>query len=78
MVEPGTVAVESALDYAGYYLDFTLTNEDGLTLSYWPQGAGDTRQELKLDRGRFLVRVRSVRSGCRTFSLTLSHVGRRF
>ncbi|HXI54563.1 MAG TPA: hypothetical protein VNO55_00765 [Polyangia bacterium] len=64
--------VESTLPYAGYYLDFTITDEAQRTVDYWPQGAGKTSHAMALGPGRYLLQIRSAFSGCRTFSLALS------
>jgi len=69
---PSTLTLESTLPYAGFYLDFTLSNEAQQTVDYWPQGAGKTSQTMVLDPGRYLLQIRSAFSGCQTFSLAFS------
>ena len=76
IAEPSMVTIESTMTYSGYYLDFTLTAENGTHVAYWPQGAGKTRHEQALDPGRYLLRMRSALSGCRMFTLNFTHVAR--
>jgi hypothetical protein len=76
IAEPSMVAIESTMTYAGYYLDFTLTADNGAHVAYWPQGAGKTRHEQALDPGRYMLRVRSSVSGWRIFTLNYTRVAR--
>jgi hypothetical protein len=76
LVTPSTVTLESTLPYAGYYLDFTLTDENQQNVDYWPQGPGKTRHEVALGPGRFQLRIRSALSGCREFSLSVTSVAK--
>jgi hypothetical protein len=73
---PSLIAIASTMTYAGYYLDFTLTAENGAHVAYWPQGAGKTRHEQALDPGRYMLRMRSALSGCRVFTLSYGLVAR--
>ena len=74
--EAAMATIESTMTYSGYYLDFTLTAEDGSHVAYWPQGAGKTRHEQMLAPGRYLLRMRSALSGCRMFTLNFTRVAR--
>jgi hypothetical protein len=76
IAEPSMATIESTMTYSGYYLDFTLTAENGSHVAYWPQGAGKTRHQQALDPGRYLLRMRSALSGCRMFTLNFTRVAR--
>lgn len=70
------VSIESFADNAGFYLDFTLTDEADAHLDYWPQGAGRTLRELELEAGRYMLRLRSTVSGCRSTTLSYEYQAR--